>query len=167
MTRKVFPVIKVLKAPIRFFCVSSGHIICVFIVIDLHPADKFSDQLQHGLRAQPANFQDSFMVYTFRVLVALYHLQRRQRNQLGSDTTKETAYCSNQFLSDYIPQYLQMFKKNIQSNNMQSYNCMMSVWRINTLFVIRERPKTLRPQWVATTTSGAVLIPENSRATRG
>lgn len=32
-----------------------------------------------------------------------------------------------------------------------------------TLLVIRERPKTRRPQWVATTTSAAVLMPADDR----
>lgn len=44
------------------------------VVIDLHPADQFSHQLLHGVRAQPSHLQDALMVHTVQILITLHHL---------------------------------------------------------------------------------------------
>lgn len=46
----------------------------VRVVIDLDPADQFSDQLLHSVRAQSSHLQDAVVVHTLRVLIALHHL---------------------------------------------------------------------------------------------
>lgn len=48
----------------------------IIVVIDLHPADQFSHQLLHSVRAQPANLQDALMVHTVCVLITLHHLSQ-------------------------------------------------------------------------------------------
>lgn len=55
-------------------CVCSDSIIGVVVVIDLHPADQFSHQLLHGVRAQPSDLQDAFMVHAVQIFITLYHL---------------------------------------------------------------------------------------------
>lgn len=55
-------------------CVCSDSIIGGGVIIDLHPADQFSHQLLHSVRAQPSHLQDAFMVHAVQILITLHHL---------------------------------------------------------------------------------------------
>lgn len=69
------------------------------VVIDIHPADQFSHQLLHSIRAQPANLQDALMVHTVTVFVTLHHLS--QTNQSISQTTNQSVEQSIQHLPSW------------------------------------------------------------------